>query len=68
MAIVATPTDARYRFADNNSKTIASYSGINPSVSDNSSSLFAASISAMMTKPVITNYLVVETELADDGE
>lgn len=67
MAIVSNALSARLRFADNN-KTVASYSDVDPDVTANEVEAFANAVSSLRTTPVITKYLVVDTEISDDGQ
>jgi predicted GIY-YIG superfamily endonuclease len=68
MAIISTDVAARIRLADHNNKTFATFSKVDPKVTPNNVGQFADAVSALSNDNAIIRYVIVETELSDDGE
>ncbi len=67
MAIVSNKISARVRLADEENKTMATYNDVDTAVTANEIDAFSTAVSALRMSPAISKYLVVETEISDDG-
>jgi hypothetical protein len=68
MAIISTDVSAKLRLADNRNKTLATYNDIEPASTANEIEAFVNAFSALRMSPAIMRYVIIETELTDDGE
>jgi hypothetical protein len=68
MAIISTDVSARLRLTDNRSKTLATYSDIEPASTADEVETFVNAFSSLRMSPAISTYVIVESELTDDGE
>jgi hypothetical protein len=66
MAIVSTDISAKIRVTDSKMKTIATYTGIKPSVDADSITKFSEALGTLRGENVGFKYLVVESELKDE--
>jgi hypothetical protein len=67
MAIVSNDISAKLRLADSKNKALATYNDIEPSSTANEIETFANAFSALRMSPAIFKYVIVETEITDDG-